>query len=252
MNSHSGLIIYRGPSLLTGAPIVAVVIVRSENEKTGSAAQSYILADNGERPTDAMRSGADAAICGDCRHRFLNARTCYVVVRQGATKVWMALQAGVYPDFTGCVDVVSEVLHGRMLRLGTYGDPAAVPAAVWRGLLPANGAWIGYTHAWRQALAAPLRDICMASVDSPAEYALARSMGWRTFRVRAPGEAPLPREAVCPASEEAGHKLTCDQCGYCDGAGRGRRGGATLLLHGNHREHREARFNAYRLAEART
>lgn len=243
-----GYIIYRGPSLLTGAPIVAIALTISKNSKTGDAAQTYILSDGLERPTEAMRSGADEAICGDCKHRFVNARTCYVVVRQGATAVWAGLQRGIYPDRSDDPLFVSYALTGRVVRLGSYGDPAAVPTSVWRALTTKLAGWVGYTHQWRAPLAQPLRDLCMASVDSPEEMAIARSMGWRTFRVRLPDEALQPREAVCPASEEGGHKLQCSTCRACNGA-QGARGAIAIMVHGNHPEHREARFRGIRVME---
>lgn len=242
MTFPRGYIVYRGPSLLNGEPIVAVVIAQSDNTKTGDVAQSYILPDNGERPTEALRSGADSAVCGDCKHRPLNAGTCYVVVRQGATKVWDAMRLGRYPDFTPWPDIVGEILHGRMLRVGTYGDPAAVPIEVWRTLTSQLSGWVGYTHQWRQSHAQPLRAICMASVDSAVEADAARALGWRTFRVRLPDEALLERESTCPASAEAGHKLQCAGCRACNGAASGRRGSVAIVIHGNHPERRAARF----------
>jgi hypothetical protein len=237
-----GYIIYRGPSLLNGAPIVVVLISASQNTKTGDVAQTYILADNGERPTQALQSGADAAVCGDCKHRPLNAGTCYVVVRQGATKVWEQLQWGQYPDLSRYVDIVSEILRGRIVRIGTYGDPAAVPVEVWRELVASVGGSVGYTHQWREPHAQALRPFCMASVDSPSEMDVAREMGWRTFRVRVEQEPLLARESVCPASEEGGHKLQCSTCLACDGSHGGRRGGIAIVLHGNHPEYRAVRF----------
>lgn len=242
MSPLNGAVIYRGPSLLTDAPIVAVCILRSYNEKTGpSSAQTHILPDGDERPTLAIRTGADAAVCGDCIHRPLNAGTCYVVVRQGPTVVWDALQRGLYPDFSDCVDVVSECLRRRVVRLGSYGDPAAVPARVWRDLTRVAGGHVGYTHQWREPHAQELRELCMASVDSASEMDLARAMGWRTFRVRLPGDPLREREAVCPASAEAGHKLTCSTCGACNGA-RGRRGSIAIQVHGNWPELRATRL----------
>lgn len=245
-----GYIIYRGPSLLNGKPIVAIALVASNNSKTGDMGQTYILADDGSRPTEAMRNGADESICGDCKHRFANLRTCYVVVRQGATIVWQALQRGAYPDKSDDPLFVSYALSGRMVRLGTYGDPAAVPVSVWQALLTKVSGWVGYTHQWRLLKAQSLRDICMASVDSPEEMSVAHSMGWRTFRVRTRFEPLEPRESVCPASNEGGHKLTCETCRACNGA-QGRRGNISIIVHGNHPEHREARFAAQSLgAEA--
>lgn len=246
MKLPNGYVIYRGPSLLNQAPIVAVVIASSANAKTGDMAQTYILPDSGARPVEAIRSGADESVCGDCIHRPRNAGTCYVVVRQGATIVWQSLHEGRYADLSHCVDIASELIGGKMIRLGTYGDPAAVPVSVWRELLMSVAGWVGYTHQWQRAEAQPLRDICMASVDSAREMDLARAMGWRTFRVRTSDEPLQARESICPASAEAGHKLKCATCGACDGAHKSRQGSIAIVLHGNHPRQREERFTEAR------
>lgn len=242
MSLPNGYIIYRGPSLLNGAPIVAVVIAMSTNPKTGPMSQAYILADNGDRPVEATQNGADVSICGDCKHRPRAAGTCYVVVRQGATRVYKSLTEGRYADLSHCPDLAAEILAGRHMRLGAYGDPAAVPATVWMEFVASLSGWVGYTHQWRNPVAQPLRALCMASVDTASERDLAIAMGWRPFRVRRADEPVARTEAVCPASEEGARKLTCTTCGYCNGTGGGRRGGVSILLHGNHMRDREQRF----------
>ena len=65
----------------------------------------------------------------------------------------------------------------------------------------------------------------MASVDSPEEQAEATRRGWRTFRVRMPGEAPMAGEIECPAAlkDKDGQQLTqCVRCGLCAGAMTGK------------------------------
>jgi hypothetical protein len=57
----------------------------------------------------------------------------------------------------------------------------------------------------------------MASVDSPEQRERALELGWKTFRVRAPGEPVLPGEFVCPKGTEAERRLLCVQCGACRG-----------------------------------
>jgi hypothetical protein len=141
-----GYVIYRGPSLLNGEPIVCVLILRSENGKTGDMAQAYVLADHGERPTQALRSGRDASVCGKCKHRPAKAGTCYVVVRQGPTRVWDALMRGRYPDVCGALHVAAEAIAGRMVRITAYGDPAAVPLSVWRAVTARASDWTAFTH----------------------------------------------------------------------------------------------------------
>lgn len=232
----TGYIIYRGPSLLDGSPIVAVAITsKSRNDKTGNMVQTYILRDGAMSPTEAVREGYDVGICGDCKHRPSTGGACYVVVAQGPMVVWKGVQSGRYPLDDGYM--AQTAATGRMVRLGTYGDPAAVPSEVWERLLRNAAGRTGYTHQWRngdvpQAQLDTLRRLVMASVDTPDELEYARQLGWRTFRVRLESEALAQREFVCPASEEAGKRTTCAQCAACDGIERGMKASPTILAHG--------------------
>ena len=67
----SGFVFYDGPSLIDGAPIVAIAVLESENGKTGDMVQTYILRADVD-PVSALRTGEDASICGDCVHRPAN------------------------------------------------------------------------------------------------------------------------------------------------------------------------------------
>lgn len=245
MSKPNGVILWRGASLIDGAPIVAIAVGlanASSNRKTGAMLQTYILRDDVD-PNDATRMGADASICGDCPHRghlerdnrhdavpgsLRNVgRTCYVNVGQGPLGVWRAYKRGAYP----VASFLPGIGQDRIVRLGTYGDPAAVPADIWQALLYRSAGHTGYTHQWRKAPA--LRQLCMASADTEHDADLARSMGWRTFRVAMGRDTPrMDRESVCPASAEAGKKLTCAQCLACSGAGSGRRGSIVIRAHG--------------------
>lgn len=226
-----GFVIYRGPSLLDGAPIVAIAMVNSENRKTGNMVQTYILRDDG-KPTDNVKSGADASICGDCKHRPSNGGACYVTVFQGPLVVWKQLQMGAYPD-ADSLDV-GQMVAGRMVRLGTYGDPAAVPVNVWESLTRYASGRTGYTHQWRNLPKDQdaLMMLVMASCDTADEAAQARAMGYRYFRIRTADESIGEREFVCPASDEAGKRKTCAECGACDGSERGAKASAVIIAHG--------------------
>jgi hypothetical protein len=245
----SGYIIYRGPSLLDGQPIVVVALTgKSRNAKTGAMVQTYILRD-GVNPVEAARNGQDASVCGDCKHRPANGGACYVTLIHGPSSVHRGLTRGIYPVADD--DTLAQLGAGRMVRLGTYGDPAAVPYRVWNGLLKGSVGRTGYTHQWHNE-AIPsvqrefLRGTVMASADTLEEAQRAREAGWRHFRIRADMDEPsMPREFTCPASEEAGKRKTCETCGACDGAQRGvAQASVVIVVHGA----KSSRFAAQRSA----
>jgi hypothetical protein len=226
---HNGFVLYHGASILDGAPIVAIVTgtrKSSANAKTGAMLQTWIMRAD-QAPTVALKSGADASICGQCPRRPKLGGDCYVNVARAPLAVWNAWQRGAYPVSRDHMAIGA----GRNVRLGSYGDPAAVPAYVWQVLTMQAKMHTGYTHQWRTA-APEYRALCMASVDSRAELNAARAAGWRAFRVRYATEPLAPRESVCPASEEAGKRLTCETCGACNGAQSGRHGSIAIVAHG--------------------
>lgn len=220
------MLIYNGPSLLDGAPIVCIATEGSKNTKTGPMLQTWILLRDVE-PHVAAMDGRDRSICGTCPHRYspgTGARTCYVTVFQAPLSVWKKFQRGGHelaPDgyrFAGGV------------RIGSYGDPGALPLEVVERLARmGDGGWTGYTHAWRQR--PDLKGYLMASVDSVEEEREAHALGWRTFRVRAAGSRVFgraapggPRVIECPS--ERG--VACDDCRLC--AGSSRTGAASIWI----------------------
>ena len=227
----AGFIIYRGASMLDGAPIVVVALTNSTNAKTGNMVQTYILVDNGRSPVDNARSLADASICGDCKHRRGLGGACYVNLGQGARAVAAAIVAGNYPADLMAAQAAAA---GRMVRLGTYGDPAAVPANIWRSLLINASGHTGYSHQWQSGKAgADIMALCMASADNEVERAAAKAAGYRTFRVRAANEAIQAGEFICPASEEGSRRKLCGECGACDGGLNSRRADPVIIAHGS-------------------
>ncbi len=235
----NGFIFYRGPSMLDGSPIIAVATGLdrgSRNGKTGGELiQTWILRDD-MAPHDAVKTGADAAICGDCPHRGRVedgrnvARSCYVVPHQAPLSVWRTAQRGVYPVIDPCD--AADAFAGRLVRLGSYGDPAAVPADVWACVLAGVAGKTGYTHQWKAPRFAALKAFCMASCDTPEDQREASADGWRTFRVRLDGEALHDREITCPASAEAGAKTSCDACKACGGLTAKARVNIAIIAHG--------------------
>lgn len=238
----TGFELWRGRSAYDGADVVAIATLRTSNRKTGDMVQTWILRTD-RPPVDAVADGTDAAICGTCPHRRDDdgRRSCYVNVGQAPQAVHRAWMAGAYPR----ADRHRRywIGRGRAVRLGAYGDPAMVPARIWRDVIRDAVGHTGYTHQWRRPFAAEHRTLCMASVDSAAELADARAAGWRTFRVRTASERPGPGEIVCPASPEGGNRAQCADCLLCRGA-TDRRGlvpGIVILAHGSGAGHVERR-----------
>jgi hypothetical protein len=165
---------------------------------------------------EALKSGQDVSVCGDCKQRPFLGGACYVNVSWAPSHVWEAYKAGKYPRMNPWD--VTEIVAGRIVRLGSYGDPAAVPSWIWRALVSKAKGWVGYTHQWK--IRPSLHDLCMASVDDAKEYAEAKQLGWRTFRVRTADEHLMTKEVTCPASDEAGNKTTCEKCRLCAGTSK--------------------------------
>jgi hypothetical protein len=232
MKKPSGYIIYRGASLLDDKPIVVVAITgKSSNSKTGDMVQTYILVDNEKSPVESAKALDDVFVCGDCKHRRGLGGSCYVNLGQGPRAVMDGVIRGIYPD--NIINAAFAV-HKRKVRLGTYGDPAAVPAYVWQALLAGADSHTGYTHQWQNGKADHVKQWCMASVDTPKEAALAKMEGWRTFRVRvADGSLELSHEMKCPASAEMNKRLTCDTCMACSGGTDSKKASVTIIVHGS-------------------
>lgn len=201
-------------STIDGAPCIAVWTLGSTNTKTGSMVQVWFLRRDVE-PTEAIETGADGSICGDCP---LKRSLCYVTVFRAPLAIWRAYKRGSYVKLDlGNPRHVAD-LRSAPIRFGAYGEPASLPWWWWRDffwLAVKPRAWTGYTHRWRES--PEYRAILMASVETAIDAREAQRAGWRTFRIRRPDQETEPGEFACPASEEAGHRLQCIDCKACDG-----------------------------------
>jgi hypothetical protein len=219
-------IIYNGPSLLDGKPIVAIATWSNRNTKTGAVLQTYILRSD-INPLEASKTGEDFSICGDCTMRGevnddperkqAKGRRCYVNLGQGVLIVYKSFLRGIYP-MANTQTGRNTLGHARFVRVGTYGDPAAVPADVWTDLLAEATTFTAYSHqsGWRP-------DIAMQSADNRAQAIAHWKAGRRTFRVIADlGELDKANEALCPASKEAGRRVQCTACKLCKGSSLGK------------------------------
>ena len=137
----------------------------------------------------------------------------------------------IYP--TVSVETAAQLIEGFKLRLGTYGDPGMVPALVWAQLVATASDHTGYTHRAHDT-GSDLIGMVMASADSLAEAEAFQAAGWGTFRVSTdPNEPRIKGEARCPASAEAGKRVTCETCPLkCNGAVSDGVRGRVILDHG--------------------
>lgn len=222
-----GAIIYQGPSTIDGAPIFATAVWSSSNRKTGAMVQTYIMRSDLD-PLTANKLGEDYSICGNCPHKGVptldparkqaEQRACYVTLAQGPLQVWKAYQRGKYSVLDNAT-ARADIGRGQRVRLGTYGDPAAVPAEVWEQLVKFSKGWTGYTHQ-RDTPGADFRPwMTMVSVELLSDARTAWAKSWRTFRIIAhPDDIVRKREVLCPASAEAGKRVQCADCMLCGGA----------------------------------
>ncbi len=222
MPSNS-VVVYDGPSMLDRQRIIVIMTRQSANPKTANMVQTWILCAAAD-PITANRNGSDVSICGNCPLRgtanptkargTADARGCYVSLIFGPSKVWKAWQRGKLDTLTPAQ--AAKLIRGRMLRLGSYGDPAAVPASVWRPLLAAAAGWTGYTHQSDRRTARP--EWLMSSVETRAQAERQWAKGVRTFRVISHiDQLAKGLEVICPASKEGGKRTTCDSCALCSG-----------------------------------
>jgi hypothetical protein len=203
----AGKVVYRGPSMYDPSTIIrAVLVTESANAKTGNMAQLFILRDD-TPPHVAQRTGQDSAVCGTCPLRPYLTGGCYVVTFQGPLSTWKATNGH---QVTGAGQI-ARALHGRTLRLGAYGDPAALPFHVIQYLVRLSRGATGYTHGWR--MRPDLRKYCMASVETTAGAMEATAAGWRTFRLTTENAPRLPNEILCPSE-----RVECAECLLCRGA----------------------------------
>ena len=239
--NYPGVTLRVGPSDLTGDEIATIAVFNSTNAKTGNVVQVYYLP-IAEHPMDAIKSGLDQSICGNCTLRPLFGRKtkCYVRKGHGPAKVWATFHNNRYPLIDNLLPAlqqqVMEILASKPIRLGAYGDPAADVESSKRLAKIGGRNTLAYTHQWK--LFPELKPFAMASVDNLEDYQLAKSEGWRSYRHQSldrlqyhndgrfidihnkEWNGGYQSEILCPNTT---HKIQCVDCKLCNGA-NGRNG----------------------------
>ena len=222
------IVLYRGPSVLDGAPIVCIATLGSSNVKTGPMVQTWIMRAD-VNPLQASADASDDSVCGDCPRRHSTGGDCYVTLIQAPRAVWANWDKAGRPRANWKAPKTTDKLRTAAqttgFRMGSYGDPAAVPWRVWATVMERlqPRLWTGYTHQWRRTPGweghAWFQSHIMASVDSPEEALVARAAGWRYFMAVTPDrlDALPARTILCLADREGDKARTCEQCGICNG-----------------------------------
>ena len=209
----NGLVLWQGPSVLDGAPIALIATLKTSNVKTGDMVQTWIIRTD-VNPVEASKQSLDASVCGGCPHRHSLGGACYVNIGQAPNAVFKTYTKGGYPTVQQNPELL-QLLQGRKIRAGAYGDPAAVPAHVWAPIVAMAAGVTGYTHQSAHRNFDPaILDFCMVSADTPKQALRAHAAGARTFRVRTPDAPMLAGEIECLADSEG---LSCADCLLCHG-----------------------------------
>ena len=211
MDTPNGIVLYRGPSLIDGSPIICVmtgIAKESKNEKTGDELQTQIIRED-VAPHIAAAAGLDSAICGNCEARPTAKNYCYVQKWREPNSVFQCFHRGNYPLATEH-ELQTIKSSGIAVRAGSYGDPAAIPLDVWQS----TGVRTGYTHQWEEERVKPYAKVLMASVETLEQKKRANEKGFRTFRVIASKADLQPDEILCVNQS---HGIDCATCGICAG-----------------------------------
>ena len=144
---ETGCIYWQGPSMIGKREEIVFILTfpsnnpKDWNNKTGPMIQGYILPANRE-PRAALRWGRNSSICGSCplQGKFsrklskMVGRVCYVRLEQGVRAVWEKYKRGGYSIYNWR-EHDQKYIQGNPVRLGAYGDPAAVPVSITKRLL---------------------------------------------------------------------------------------------------------------------
>lgn len=210
--------------MLDGEPIVCIATFGSKNAKTGSMVQTWILrADT--TPSVAVDTGKDSSVCGRCPHRHFSGGACYVLPFRAPTQVFKQYHLGGYDPLNQ--DTLKRFL-GQRVRLGSYGDPAAVPYHVWLAVVGLSDGHTGYTHQTdHPCFDMKLLDFCQVSVDTVSQFKSVKELGVGTFRIIPENGRLLEGERLCP-NESSG--VQCITCGLCNGRGNHK---IAITVHGS-------------------
>lgn len=174
------------------------------NKKTGGLDWEFYHFTAGMHPQECRTSGHDA---------FTNCQGCPLASNNGCYVMPLALNA-IYKSrvLDGKALRIThkraiELVKGRDIRLGAYGNPSTLGTALQRKLQEASSLCLSYEHHRHKAR------VSMVSVHSAEEAMQWQAKGYRTYRTLGETEHMLDSEIPCP---NVTHGVTCAACGLCD------------------------------------
>ena len=204
-------IIWKGESQYDNSPIMLLATGEdkpSSNIKTGAMIQLWILRTD-MPPVEAVKQNLDGAVCGECTMRWNSGGGCYVIPFHYSImwKKAMTAESWYTPQQLA---TLSRKKH-LPIRMGAYGDPAAVELWVWQqmGVMPKGS---GYTHQWETADVG-FAELVMASVETLEKKEEANKLGYRTFRILNNAADLAADEVMCPNYTQGTQFRTCGLCG---------------------------------------
>jgi hypothetical protein len=214
MKKPAGIILYKGASALDRSrEIVVIATLSSNNRKTGDMVQVWILSED-THPVQLSADKQDHVICGNCPHRQSLGGACYVNIGQAPAAVFKAYQRGLYPVYDASKH--DALFKGRKIRLGAYGDPAAMPFEIAEHIISLSDGHTAYTHQQKHAgFDKRFLSLCMISADTPKQAAAAHAIGAKTFRIAVDITDKFENEIECLSDSKG---ISCHDCGICKGS----------------------------------
>jgi len=224
--------------VLGGAEIILVVYGFSgiNNRKLGPMIEASVFV-AAEKPSTAADDGRDSAVCGDCPGRPTNWGYCYVQIPVEVDKTWEAAR-----DLPADLKLAYAQIRdsGWPIRLGVYGDAAAVPFEIVEALVQATATedgklrYSGFTHQWSH----PNFDHRHLKYLAPSVEFVAEREELKqhfptvmTYRIVRNAEEMLAGEIKCKGGvePEADKCCECMSCGGTEGIARRDR---VVVVHG--------------------
>jgi hypothetical protein len=185
----------------------------STNSKTGNTIQQWITPESWERNNRADKVDVkdSSEVCKDCPLM----DTCYV--KKGHALMGLKSSAKSKNYTVGCEKDNIGKFTDEFVRFGAFGEPVLAGEKATKQIAQVASSWTGYTHQWRDLKYHWANQYFMASVEDVKGKREANALGYRTFRVADSLDEILSDEVLCPASKEAGRKVTCKDCKLCKG-----------------------------------